>query len=121
MHKLLQVILKRNLLILRKPPPPTPQLMWTLLHGFNSLNHVCNFFCVKFLISLYLAHLFFTCSSASLEYPGCQTYNFNLLYIRYRTMYVINMLFIKIFNCLCEGTTISTFKITPFCTINLGL
>ena len=52
--------------------------IWTLVHGTPSLGHVCILVCLNVLISIYLEHLLM-CSSTSLQYPGHQTSNRNLL------------------------------------------
>ena len=52
--------------------------IWTLVHGALSIGHVCILVCLNVLIFVDLGHLLM-CSSTSLQYPGHQACNVNLL------------------------------------------
>ena len=88
---------------------------------YPSLSHVCILVCLNVLISVHLGHLLMY-SSTSLQYPGHQTCNLNLLCIAATPPLISSCtLLITSFLRICGGTITSALNIMPLSTVYLCL
>ena len=93
--------------------------IWILVHSASSLGHVCILVCLNVLISVYLGHLLMY-SSTSLQYPGHQAFNLNLLCLAATPPWISPCtLLITSFLKIWSGTIVSALYIMSLSTVKL--